>query len=66
MNGGAPPAAAEKRNALSDDYAATGMGQRQRHDLESADIVKMGISPRLPLIDRREHARGFSSFCPER
>jgi hypothetical protein len=38
MNGGAPPASAQKRDALSDDYAATGMGQRDRHEVESVSI----------------------------
>jgi hypothetical protein len=91
MSGGAPPAnappaSAEKRDALSDDYAATGMGRRERHEVESVDIelesepaasvriryeftpqlVKMGILPSLSPIERREHASGFSPFCPER
>jgi hypothetical protein len=45
MSGAAPPPpppppapSAEKRDALSDDYAATGMGQRERHEVESVDI----------------------------
>ena len=34
----APPAAAQKSDGLSDDYAATGMGDRRRHEVESVDI----------------------------
>ena len=34
----APPAAAQKSDGLSDDYAATGMGGRRRHEVESVDI----------------------------
>jgi hypothetical protein len=40
-DGGAPPPAsaeANKSGALSDDYAATGMGGRTRHEVESVDI----------------------------
>jgi hypothetical protein len=85
-NGAAPSAKAESRDALSDDYAATGMGQRERHEVESVDIelepepaasvriryeftpqlVKMGILPSPSPMERREHASGFSPFCPER
>src|SRR5581483_3126980 len=86
----APSAGAEaqRRDRLSDDYAATGMGERERHEVESVDIrlerdpvasvriryeftkqlVQMGILPepyRTTPLDRREHARGFSNFCPE-
>jgi hypothetical protein len=86
MNGAAPSAKAQERDALSDDYAATGMGRRDRHEVESVNIelepepaasvriryeftpqlVKMGILPLVSPIERREHASGFSSFCPER
>jgi len=81
-----PPAKAQKQDALSDDYAATGMGHRERHEVEMVGIdlepepaasiriryeftpqlVKMGILPAISPMDRRERARGFSSFCPER
>ena len=86
MSAAAPPAKAQKRDALSDDYAATGMGQRERHEVETVDIdlesqpaasiriryeftpqlVKMGILPAMSPMERREHSRGFSTFCPER
>jgi len=86
MNGAAPSAKAQKQDALSDDYAATGMGRREQHEVESVDIdlesepaasiriryeftpqlVKMGILPSLSPLERREHASGFSTFCPER
>jgi hypothetical protein len=35
-----PPATAQKQKSdgLSDDYAATGMGHRERHDVETVDI----------------------------
>jgi hypothetical protein len=33
-----PPAKAQKNEGLSDEYAATGMGHRERHDVESVDI----------------------------
>ena len=86
MSDAAPAPNAEKRDALSDDYAATGMGERERHEIESVDIdlesqpaasvriryeftpqlVKMGILPSVSPIERREHASGFSQFCPER
>jgi hypothetical protein len=36
--GAAPPPAAAPKSALSDDYAATGMGDRERHEVESVDI----------------------------
>ena len=35
---GAPSAKSQNQGALSDDYAATGMGQRERHEVESVDI----------------------------
>jgi hypothetical protein len=38
VEGGAAAPQAQKRDALSDDYAATGMGQRDRHEVESVDI----------------------------
>jgi len=86
-----PPASAnaQPRDQLSDDYAATGMGERERHEVESVDIrlehnpvasvriryeftpqlVKMGILPppyhSPSALERREHARGFSNYCPE-
>ena len=34
----APSAKAQKSDGLSDDYAATGMGRRERHEVESVDI----------------------------
>ena len=34
----APKAQAQKSDGLSDDYAATGMGHRRRHEVESVDI----------------------------
>ena len=35
----APPSAkTQARDGLSDDYAATGMGRRERHEIESVDI----------------------------
>jgi hypothetical protein len=71
--------------APSDDYAATGMGRRERHEVETVDIhldpnpvasirlryeftpqlVKMGILPQISPLERREHARGFSTYCPQ-
>jgi hypothetical protein len=72
--------------APSDDYAATGMGRRERHEVETVDIhldpnpvasirlryeftpqlVKMGILPQaVSPLERREHARGFSTYCPQ-
>ncbi len=33
-----PPAKAQKEEGLSDEYAATGMGRRERHDVETVDI----------------------------
>ena len=82
----APQAQAERKNATSDEYAATGMGERERHEIEMVDIdlesqpaasiriryeftpqlVKMGILPAVSPMERREHARGFAAFCPER
>jgi hypothetical protein len=35
---GAGAADSSKSGALSDDYAATGMGERDRHEVESVDI----------------------------
>lgn len=84
----APSAGAlgESQKKLDDDYAATGMGRRTRHDVEEVQIalerqpfetvsiryefrpqlVRLGVlpSPQSPL-QRRERARGFSSYCPE-
>lgn len=79
--------AAQKSAALSDDYAATGMGGRTRHDvvevrldLDPNPVASLRIRyefrpvlealgvfhrPEAPL-DRRERARGFGSWCPER
>ena len=83
----AAPSAKAQRDALSGDYAATGMGRRERHEVETIDIhldpdpvasvriryeftpqlVKMGILPQpISPLERREHARGFSPYCPER
>jgi hypothetical protein len=83
----AAPSMKTQRDSLSDDYAATGMGRRERHEVETVDIrldpdpvasvriryeftpqlVKMGILPQtVSPLERREHARGFSSYCPER
>lgn len=88
----APPASAAapsekaKKESSADDYAATGMGRKSRHDVESVDIdlepdpvasvriryefrpqlVKLGILPEVPdRLERREHASGFSAYCPE-
>ena len=36
LGGGRPMA--QKSDGLSDDYAATGMGRRERHEVESVDI----------------------------
>jgi hypothetical protein len=37
--GAAPPSAkAQKNDGLSDEYAATGMGRRERHEIEMVDI----------------------------
>ena len=85
-----PPSAAgaQKSEGLSDDYAATGMGGREHHEIETVDLelerdpvasvriryefapqlVKMGILPAPPSVsplERRERARGFTSYCPE-
>ncbi len=79
--------AAKSEVALSDDYAATGMGDRTHHSVRTVDIhlvpqpvasmriryefrpqlVKLGILPSLGAapLERREHARGFESYCPE-
>jgi hypothetical protein len=39
VDGAAPPSSAKaERDRLSDDYAATGMGRRERHEIESVDI----------------------------
>ena len=38
MNGTAPKAEAQKRDALSDDYAATGMGRREQNEIEMVNI----------------------------
>ncbi len=88
MGAAPPPSASAQGKDLSDDYAATGMGERERHEVESVDIqlernpiaslriryeftkqlVKMGILPepyRTSPLDRREHARGFTNYCPE-
>jgi hypothetical protein len=88
-NQAAPSAAgaAKSEAALSDDYAATGMGNRTHHSVRTVDIdlipqpvasmrvryefrpqlVKLGILPAFgeAPLERREHARGFESFCPE-
>lgn len=82
-----PPDASEAQPRLSDDYAATGMGHRTRHDVTSVDIdldpqpiasariryefrpqlVKLGILPAEPSpLARREKARGFDRYCPEK
>ena len=83
----APPSSeAQAMGGLSDDYAATGMGRRERHEVHSVDIdlesqpvasiriryefrpqlVKLGIfPPDSSPLDRREHASGFSGYCPE-
>jgi hypothetical protein len=82
------PRAEKARPQLSDDYAATGMGDRTSHEVFDVaidvvrepvarvriryeyrpELVKLGVLPReiepYPL-DRREHARGFESYCPE-
>jgi hypothetical protein len=85
------PAQAEsgmaRKSAVADDYAATGMGEKERHEIEMVNIdlepnpiasvriryefhpqlVKLGILPeQLSPLDRREHASGFSAYCPER
>jgi len=80
------PLLESKSAAPSEDYAATGMGERQDHpvidvalDLEPAPVarvrlryefrpqlVALGVLPRAAEpLDRRERARGFSSYCPE-
>lgn len=71
--------------ALSDDYAATGMGRRERHEVTRVameleptavasiairyefrpQLVKLGVLREPRIIERREHARGFESYCPE-
>ena len=38
VTGAAPKVQAQSRDGLSDDYAATGMGRRERHEIESVDI----------------------------
>lgn len=38
MNGAAPSAKAQKQDGLSDDYAATGMGRRERNEIEMVAI----------------------------
>jgi len=79
-------AKAQKKDA-ADDYAATGMGEKQRHEIEMVDmdldpnpvasvriryefhpqLVKLGILPeQISPLERREHASGFSAYCPER
>jgi hypothetical protein len=70
--------------APSEDYAATGMGDRTGHDVERTNIdlerqpvasirlryefrpalIKLGVFRTDPL-QRREHARGFESYCPQ-
>ncbi|HSY52009.1 MAG TPA: hypothetical protein VLC46_24615 [Thermoanaerobaculia bacterium] len=85
----APPPApsAKARKDSADDYAATGMGEKERHEIEMVDmdlepspvasvriryefhpqLVKLGILPEhISTLERREHASGFSAFCPER
>jgi hypothetical protein len=85
--GSAAPSMKTQRESTSDDYAATGMGRRERHEVESVDIrldpdpvasiriryeftpqlVKLGILPQaISPLERRERARGFSDYCPER
>jgi hypothetical protein len=80
-----PPSAAGAE-ALSDEYAATGMGRRDSHEVDEVflalerepvasiriryefhpQLVKLGILPRgFDPLERREGARGFSSYCPE-
>lgn len=72
--------------APSDDYAATGMGGRTTHEVETVDIdlesspaarvtiryefhpqlVRLGVLPQHERpLDRREHAKGFATYCPE-
>lgn len=81
------PSAKAQRHEAADDYAATGMGEKQRHEIEMIDmdldpnpvasvriryefhpqLVKLGILPEhISLLERREHASGFSAYCPER
>lgn len=78
---------ASRQAAVADDYAATGMGNRTRHDVRRVDIdldptpittariryefhpqlVKLGVLPRYEdPLRRREKARGFGGYCPER
>ena len=80
------PSPAAGSAAPSDDYAATGMGDRTPHEVETVDIdleshpaarltiryefqpelVRLGVLPKLETpLDRREHAHGFTSYCPE-
>jgi hypothetical protein len=82
-----PPApSAKARKHEADDYAATGMGEKQRHEIEMIDmdldpnpvasvriryefhpqLVKLGILELISPLERREHASGFSAYCPER
>jgi hypothetical protein len=83
---GAPAPPKAKRLETADDYAATGMGEKARHEIEMVDIdldptplasvriryefhtqlVKLGILPaHISPLERREHASGFGSYCPE-
>ena len=80
------PEATHSEGALDDDYAATAMGGRTRHDVTLVHVelereplatvrlryefrpalVKLGVLPGAERpLDRREHARGFSTYCPE-
>jgi hypothetical protein len=102
MGSAAPPSGAVREKAaegapravpkpqLSDEYAATGMGDRTSHSVREVDIalvkepvarlrvryeyrpelVRLGVlppeyRPRRDPLDRREHATGFASWCPE-
>jgi hypothetical protein len=79
----APPATAD---AQAGGYAATGMGDRTRHDVETVhldlekvpvavvriryefrpQLVRLGVLPRIESpLERREHAHGFETYCPE-
>ncbi|HXH39132.1 MAG TPA: hypothetical protein VNN08_10935 [Thermoanaerobaculia bacterium] len=81
------PSAKAQRREAADDYAATGMGEKERHEIEMVNmdlepnpvasvriryefhpqLVKLGILPEyISPLERREHASGFSAFCPER
>lgn len=82
-----PESSAKAQRHEADDFAATGMGEKQRHEIEMIDmnldpnpvasvriryefhpqLVKLGILPEhISPLERREHASGFSAYCPER